>query len=67
MARSLADGLAGSPVRMRIACLTWAYVSERAKGIEPLSTLIDQLGRSVVRELGCQERCSCWPAGVECS
>jgi hypothetical protein len=35
MARSLADGLTDSPVRMWITCLTWAYVLERAKGIEP--------------------------------
>jgi hypothetical protein len=35
MARSLADRLAGSGVRMWITCLSWAYVLERAKGIEP--------------------------------
>ncbi len=35
MARSLADRLAGSRVRMWITCLSWAYVLERAKGIEP--------------------------------
>jgi hypothetical protein len=35
MARSLADRLAGSGARMWITSLTWAYMSERAKGIEP--------------------------------
>jgi hypothetical protein len=35
MARSVAGRQAGSGVRMWIMCLTWAYVLERAKGIEP--------------------------------
>jgi hypothetical protein len=35
MARSLSDCLAIPGVRMWIICLTWAYVVERAKGIEP--------------------------------
>jgi hypothetical protein len=35
MARSLSDCLAASGLRMWITRLTWAYVVERAKGIEP--------------------------------